>query len=143
MFSAEVLPKHLRPLDVIIAVKIAAADRARGKLQPPKNHTDGDGAGDEIGSAHGCLRFNQIGECAFRFDLNAVRRFLKLFHVVIEKNDGSRRTNQIVFRSESFKSLAESVATRAWIALDREMTFHWTFRRSKLRGSGNWVWKII
>ena len=95
MFCAEVLPKHLRPLDVIIAVKIAAANRASGKLQPPKNHADGDRAGDEISSAHGCLRFDQICKSAFRFDLKAVRRFLKLFHVVIEENDGSRATNQL------------------------------------------------
>src|SRR5437763_4478348 len=105
MFCAEVLPKHLRPLDVIIAVKIAAADRVSGKLQPPKNHADGDRAGDEISSAHGCLRFDQICQRAFWFDLNVVRWFLKVFHVVIEKNDGSGRTNQIVFGSESFKSL--------------------------------------
>ena len=85
MFGAEVLPKHLRPLDVIIAVKIAAADRASGKLQPPKNHADSDRAGDEISSAHGCLRFDQICQRVFRFDLSAVRRFLKLFHVVFEK----------------------------------------------------------
>src|SRR5260370_34113266 len=143
MFGAEVLPKHLRPLDVVIAVKIAAADRLSGKLQPPENHADGDRAGDEISSAHGCIRFNEICQRAFRFDLNVVRRFLKLFHVVIEKNDGSGRTNQIVSRSKGFKSVPSPIATRALIALGREMTFQWTSMRLRLRGSGNWVWKII
>src|SRR5438876_7938259 len=95
MFGAEVLPKHLRPLDVIVAVKIAAADRASGKLQPPKNHADGDGAGDEISSAHGCLRFDPICQCAFRFDSSAVRRFLKLFHVVFERNAKKKKGQQI------------------------------------------------
>ena len=39
------LPKRPRPLDVVITIKVAAADRGCRPLKSPENDADGDGAG--------------------------------------------------------------------------------------------------
>ena len=40
MPTTEPLPKQVTPLDVVIAVKISAADGRQGKLEPPENKPD-------------------------------------------------------------------------------------------------------
>ena len=36
-------PEQAAPLDVIVAVKVSAADRVRGKLESPEDEANGDG----------------------------------------------------------------------------------------------------
>lgn len=47
------LPKCLGPLDVVVAVEVAATDRRSRELELPENHPDRDRAGDELNDSYG------------------------------------------------------------------------------------------
>src|SRR6266851_399496 len=52
MLRAHVFPKQARPFDVIVAVKVAAADRLSLALQQPEHQRNCDRPDEEIGDAH-------------------------------------------------------------------------------------------
>jgi hypothetical protein len=63
MTALDRLPERLRPFDVVVTVEIAAADRRRGKLEPPEKEADDEGAGYKLSDLYGRPGF-KLGGCA-------------------------------------------------------------------------------
>src|ERR1700752_1094401 len=81
VFCFDVFPKQARPLHVVIAVEITAANRSGRKLKSPEQNSNGQCAYAEFGGAHRGLAFHPSSEaiCARRIS-DSWRGFLEIFH---------------------------------------------------------------
>ena len=63
MSALDSFPERSRPLDVIVTIKIAAADRGGRKLELPEKEADHNGADEKLDDSDGRLRL-EPGEYA-------------------------------------------------------------------------------
>ena len=108
---AERLPQHLTPLDMVIAVKIAAANRIGGKLQLPKNQPDSDGAGAQLDRTQSGLRLKKRRKMFLSFHLPAncfsdKQRFISQLFDKIEEGAGIDRLSYMLIESRGQRTRA-------------------------------------
>ena len=101
---AQRLPQYVTPLNMIVTVKISAADRISRELQLPEHQTDGNGAGAELNYAQGGLRLkkNRKMEWSFHLPANCVsdkQGFISQLFDKIEESAGIDRLGYVLIKS--------------------------------------------
>lgn len=101
---AERLPQHLAPLDVVIAIKVAAANCVGRKLQLPEDQADGNGPSAQLNGARGRFRLKKSGKmfCSFHLPANCFsdkQRFISQLFDKIEEGAGIYRLSYMLVES--------------------------------------------